>query len=790
MKKILTIILLFVSLIASATNYYVKNSGSDAAAGTSDGTAWKTINKVNASSFSAGDTIFFNKGDLWRESLVVPSASVVVSSYGTGDKPIIDGSDIVSTWAADDASVESGGVFVSGLENEIAAFTTEWTTKAEASSNTVTVSTAVKNNGAKSMVVTWAGSGSGASVYKDLANQTQMNYRFYFYLASGFAMSQNAAEMDVAMIYDQDWGGLITLFLCSDAASTTQFHFRLQLDRPSNANVYTGTNNSISTGTWHYVEMIYKKNSSTGGWELKIDGSSVGSAYNLNTNSYNPDRVYLGDINSGAGVGRPTAGKVAYFDDIKVDVSAIGAFSASGVANVYNSTIAAVPKIVFRDDIPSQIGTSKAALNDHEWIASGNILSYRDDSGTPQGAGYVITAGVRGNAITIAQDYITIDGLNLRKTNACGIYGGTSKHNVYKNNIIDYTVDKGVYLNAWTGSPITANTIQNNSFNHNQGYGINLYGKDDIVSGNTILNMGDYYGSVIVAHAYTAGIDIEPTQNTPVAANTQIFNNYIDGLDGDGSHQSSHGIYIQYQLTGINIYGNTISNIREGDGIKFAGSGSVHHNMLYNNYFAGVGTHSYTSAVTVSIYNNLIFNNGYGVQQNDQIGTLSLSIYNNTFYKNGINSPTSDNSEVYIHDVLTSLIIKNNIFYASNSQLAYSYQAHATTFQSDYNIFYRENAGNVITDIGTSRTFAVWQGLGYDTHSLNSNPLLTSDYHLQDTSPAKDAGTDVSLTTDYAGHPIPYNLIPDIGAYEYGIRFLKIGNKLQTSNGKLLIIKQ
>jgi len=39
MKKLIIIPYLFISLILSATNYYVKNGGNDGAAGTSDGTA-------------------------------------------------------------------------------------------------------------------------------------------------------------------------------------------------------------------------------------------------------------------------------------------------------------------------------------------------------------------------------------------------------------------------------------------------------------------------------------------------------------------------------------------------------------------------------------------------------------------------------------------------------------------------------------------------------------------------------------------------------------------------------
>ena len=100
MKRIF-MLLWFISALAGATNYYVKNGGNDGAAGTSDGTAWETITKVNsfwsAGSFAPGDTIFFNKGDEWRGSIYVlePGTSgshITIASYGTGAKPLIMGS--------------------------------------------------------------------------------------------------------------------------------------------------------------------------------------------------------------------------------------------------------------------------------------------------------------------------------------------------------------------------------------------------------------------------------------------------------------------------------------------------------------------------------------------------------------------------------------------------------------------------------------------------------------------------------------------------------------------------
>lgn len=81
-----------------ATDYYVKNGGDDEAAGTSDGAAWATITKVNATmgSFGAGDTICFKRGSTWTGITLLITASgadgnlLTFKDYDTGNKPIID----------------------------------------------------------------------------------------------------------------------------------------------------------------------------------------------------------------------------------------------------------------------------------------------------------------------------------------------------------------------------------------------------------------------------------------------------------------------------------------------------------------------------------------------------------------------------------------------------------------------------------------------------------------------------------------------------------------------------
>ena len=60
--------------------------------------------------FAPGDTIFFKKGDTWRETLTVSSSgtsgnSIIIASYGTGDDPIITGSDLIISWSKHDTNI-------------------------------------------------------------------------------------------------------------------------------------------------------------------------------------------------------------------------------------------------------------------------------------------------------------------------------------------------------------------------------------------------------------------------------------------------------------------------------------------------------------------------------------------------------------------------------------------------------------------------------------------------------------------------------------------------------------
>jgi hypothetical protein len=60
---------------------------------------------VNAASFTAGDNIYFEKGETWREQLTVPSSGnsthqITFGAYGSGEKPIISGFNISTGWSS------------------------------------------------------------------------------------------------------------------------------------------------------------------------------------------------------------------------------------------------------------------------------------------------------------------------------------------------------------------------------------------------------------------------------------------------------------------------------------------------------------------------------------------------------------------------------------------------------------------------------------------------------------------------------------------------------------------
>jgi parallel beta-helix repeat protein len=97
------LIFLIQHLFCYATTYYVSANGDDFNNGTTESTAFQTINKINSITLQAGDQVLFRRGDVFRGQLDIAQSGelgnpIVIDAYGTGNKPTISGSELVNDW--------------------------------------------------------------------------------------------------------------------------------------------------------------------------------------------------------------------------------------------------------------------------------------------------------------------------------------------------------------------------------------------------------------------------------------------------------------------------------------------------------------------------------------------------------------------------------------------------------------------------------------------------------------------------------------------------------------------
>ncbi len=101
LSAVLAITGLLVAPAALAATYYVSPAGNDSNNGLSPSTPWQTVAKVNTSAFQPGDTVLFQRGGQWRESLAAPTSGapgspITFADYGSGAKPKFWGSIVLN----------------------------------------------------------------------------------------------------------------------------------------------------------------------------------------------------------------------------------------------------------------------------------------------------------------------------------------------------------------------------------------------------------------------------------------------------------------------------------------------------------------------------------------------------------------------------------------------------------------------------------------------------------------------------------------------------------------------
>lgn len=452
-----------------------------------------------------------------------------------------------------------------------------------------------------------------------------------------------------------------------------------------------------------------------------------------------------------------------------------GSWTVSGAE--YYTSLASAPQVVWSDNVLLTPGSGVGALSQGQWFYdSGTSRLYVRLSGDANPSGAVIewaaqvsTYGNAGASIRISnKSNITIENIEARpKWNSArgrGIVVDGGSGTASNITIRDCTVTSDKYNNDTfligilvTKAPNV--TIINNDISHTS-YGIQLLaniaaGFSGTVSGNTIHDI-DANTSI----TEWDGIKLDSTVAADWGGMT-IQNNDISRFNEDGIDllNAENGVY-QYNYIHDSV------NIRTNDnqsGIKSAKSNNIFRYNRIINIAASGGANRH--GIIVNGYNEQVYNNiisnvlDYGILSNNSNNpNLSgNSIYNNSVRAAGI-------AAIRAGDGVVDIQIKNNIG-SGGTEKDITFRGSTTVATGGYNM----HVNNTTAHILTSATYSASTTDLYQTNPLwmNGSGVFSAatDFTLQTLSSAIDAGTNLNLTTDYAGNPI-YGT-PDIGAYEY-----------------------
>jgi hypothetical protein len=321
--------------------------------------------------------------------------------------------------------------------------------------------------------------------------------------------------------------------------------------------------------------------------------------------------------------------------------------------------------------------------------------------------------------------------------------GGYNKGLKIYDNYIKTSVTRGV-LNSWAFSIETWNSRG----------GMEIYG-------NTIVN---------------GGIDLAGSEGTTDAGGVfgfavKIYDNSIswDALND----YNEKAITIERNTTGNSyIYKNYVHNVAYVLAMYTVNGNTIEDIYVYYNIFNEIRKSSagYTGRITMislasgtATYHNLQFLNNVAYNSTQTMGTAFH------FSTTGA--------------ILTNITVRNNI--VNNSYYPIRFENSDVDVVSNENNNYHDCSTNAITYVSSTGTNIIQQ----NNSTITTDPLFVipgSDFHLQSSSPAINAGLDVNLTSDYDGSHVGSS--PDIGAYEYGQRYLKNNGKLEMNSGKLVVI--
>jgi parallel beta-helix repeat protein len=301
-----------------------------------------------------------------------------------------------------------------------------------------------------------------------------------------------------------------------------------------------------------------------------------------------------------------------------------------------------------------------------------------------------------------------------------------------------------------------------------------------------------------VANSPRYGIDVRVTDRITVQQNhvhnsdrTGIFtafSNHVLIQNNESDHNGEHGIYQSNSSTYPVIRGNQSHHNADagihmnGDITEQPGNGlvqfaTVENNVIWENGLGG-GSGINCDGVDDSIFrNNLLYNNhasGISLYAIDGAhGSSNNKVYNNTIVmapnsRFVINIPNDGEHKA----PPVGNVVENNVLFTPDSFHGSILIASKSPsgFHSDFNVVVNHFSAN---NGDRSISFAQWQALGFDLHSIVATPAqlfvdpANNNYQLKSGSPAIDKGTSLlDVPVDILGLARPQGLAWDIGCYE------------------------
>lgn len=332
--------------------------------------------------------------------------------------------------------------------------------------------------------------------------------------------------------------------------------------------------------------------------------------------------------------------------------------------------------------------------------------------------------------------YASMEFINIQNATALDKGSSTIQHNV-----IHTTTPNGHYIQVGTeNTSISDDTLNSPDISYNTIYGP-LWNETTGLSKITTWADQDYAAGSAVFYPIDSKIYvcILSTTTKQAPGNTTYW-------EEPSAHTIMFGYSKNAKIHHNKLFGVAIGVVQKGDDqINDYGSGYFAYNIITE--LSGEAFYS-TSHRNDEYYNNTIYRSRK---------TATQLVF---FTKDG-DSPNGS----------TGGIVKNNILYGdATTRLVWVDSNSVTGFVSNNNNYYSTSPGTYFGVVG-SNNYTTWENwrATYDSDSINSNPLFvnpTSDFSLQHTSPAINAGTNVGLTTDFEGNPKSGPNF-DIGAYEF-----------------------